>query len=88
MEKENRAILIYHVNVINMHDGSVAVDKAILIKDNIIEAIDDYAKLKSKVSQDNQIDAAGRYAIPGLWDMHMHIEGQDLSCLVANRNDG
>ncbi len=72
------SILIYNVNVIDVKDGKIAVNKAILINNNWIAEIGDYAKLRSKNNHARQIDAGGRYAIPGLWDMHVHIEGADL----------
>ena len=71
-------ILIYNVNVIDVTNGKIAVNKAILINNNRIEEITDNATLRSKNSNARQIDAGGRYAIPGLWDMHVHIEGTNL----------
>ncbi len=75
---KNGAVLIYNVNVINVKNGDILKNKAILIKKNIIEAIDDYSALQSKADYAEKIDAGGRYAIPGLWDMHMHIEEESL----------
>ena len=72
------SILIYNVNVIDVTNGKIAVNKAILINKNRIEEITDNATLRSKNSNARQIDAGGRYAIPGLWDMHVHIEGTNL----------
>jgi hypothetical protein len=74
----DETVLIYNVHIINVRDGSIARNKAILIKNNIIEAIGDFSTLQSKAGRDHQVDAGGRYAIPGLWDMHMHIEGENL----------
>jgi imidazolonepropionase-like amidohydrolase len=71
-------ILIYNVNVINVKDGKIAANKAILIINNRIAEISDYASFRSKNNSARQINAGGRYAIPGLWDMHVHIEGADL----------
>lgn len=72
------SILIYNVNVIDVRNGKIAANRAILINNNRIAAISDYATLLSKNKEARQIDAGGRYAIPGLWDMHVHIEGTDL----------
>jgi adenine deaminase len=71
-------ILIYNVNIIDVTYGKIVTNKAILINNNRIEEITDYATLRSKNNTTRQIDAGGRYAIPGLWDMHVHIEGADL----------
>jgi imidazolonepropionase-like amidohydrolase len=70
--------LIYQVNVIDVKSGKIALNKAILITGNRIEAIADFADLQSKNKNVRTIDAGGKYAIPGLWDMHVHIEGSEL----------
>src|SRR5688572_5083009 len=72
------SILIYNVNVIDVKSGKIAGNKAILITGNRIQAIADFAALKSTRKKVRTIDAGGKYAIPGLWDMHVHIEGSDL----------
>ncbi|MDZ7649797.1 MAG: hypothetical protein U5K54_23140 [Cytophagales bacterium] len=59
-------------------DGSILKDKAILIDSGTIQSIGDYATLKPLVDTQNQIDADNKFIIPGLWDMHVHIEGEDL----------
>jgi len=72
------SILIYNVNIIDVTNGKISANKAILINNNRIAEISDYATLQSKNKQAQKIDAGGRYAIPGLWDMHVHIEGANL----------
>jgi predicted amidohydrolase len=76
--KPENAVLISNVNVIDVSNGKIAANKAILIKNNRIAEISDNATLRSKNNGVKQIDAGGRYAIPGLWDMHVHIEGANL----------
>lgn len=76
--KNVNLILIDHVNIINIRNGNIEKDKAILIHNNIIEAVGDPATFGSKAYHAQKFNAGGRYAIPGLWDMHMHIEGTDL----------
>ena len=74
----DKNILIRHVNIINVKDGSIAKDKAILIKNNLVAATGTFAEPEAKSTNYDTIDAHGRYAIPGLWDMHVHMEGEDL----------
>lgn len=74
----DQAILIHNANIINVTDGSILENKAILMDSGTIQSIGDYATLKSLVDPKNQIDAASKFIIPGLWDMHVHIEGEDL----------
>lgn len=76
--KKDNVVLIDHVNIINIRNGNIEKDKAILIRNNIIEAIGDRAALAVKAGNAQRIDAGGRYAIPGLWDMHIHLEGTNL----------
>ena len=40
--------------------------------------VDDFGELKSRLPGTAQVDLEGKYVIPGLWDMHVHIEGADL----------
>ncbi|MGC4034785.1 MAG: amidohydrolase family protein [Chitinophagaceae bacterium] len=72
------ATIIYHVNIIDVNTGSVTTNDAILIEKNIIKAIGSYSSLHAKNKKAKTVDAIGRYAIPGLWDMHVHIEGENL----------
>jgi imidazolonepropionase-like amidohydrolase len=72
------SILVYNANVIDVTNGKIAVNKAILIKNNKIVDITDYTTLRSKNEEAQQIDAGGRICHTGLWDMHVHIEGADL----------
>jgi imidazolonepropionase-like amidohydrolase len=73
-----QAILIHNCTIIDVNDGSTIEKKAILIDNGLIKLIGDYADLKSLVIPKNEIDVKGKYIIPGLWDMHIHLEGQDL----------
>lgn len=74
----DQAILIYNANIINVMDGTIAFDQAIVIDSGVIQAINDYEVLKSSIVAENSIDADHKFVIPGLWDMHVHIEGEDL----------
>jgi len=46
----SNTLLIYNVNVIDVRNGKIAANKAILITNNRIEKIADYASLQSKGS--------------------------------------
>ena len=61
-----------------MNSGSILDHSAILIDSGMIKLLGDYSTLKSSVDTKNQIDVNAKFIIPGLWDMHIHIEGQDL----------
>ena len=52
--------------------------KAIQIEGDKIKQVGKYRVLRKGVPVSNQIDANGKYLIPGLWDMHVHLEGAEL----------
>ncbi|MEP2278260.1 amidohydrolase family protein [Maribacter sp.] len=74
----SEAFLIHNGNIINVNDGSIMKNKAILIDSGMIKVIGEYASLKSMIHPQNEIDVDEKFIIPGLWDMHIHLEGQDL----------
>ena len=70
--------VIYNAQIINVITGSIRKEKAILIQGQTIKAIGNFNQLKKGVPASQQIDAKNKYVIPGLWDMHVHLEGQAL----------
>ncbi|MEQ8684082.1 MAG: amidohydrolase family protein [Imperialibacter sp.] len=72
------AVLIANANVIDVATGQIAKERAILIDSGRIVSIGASNELSAQVIEDRRFDAGGRYVIPGLWDMHVHIEGEDL----------
>lgn len=74
----NAAIVVYNGAIINVTNGEILKDKAILIDSGMIKAIADFEVLKSEVDTNHQFDASNKFIIPGLWDMHVHIEGENL----------
>jgi imidazolonepropionase-like amidohydrolase len=70
-------LLLYNGNLVNVLDGRVT-SESILIRGNSIEKTGSYDQLKRGVPAKNQVDCKGKYIIPGLWDMHIHLEGADL----------
>lgn len=60
-----------HVTVINVVSGAAEKDMTVVITGNRIQRVDH--KYHSKIPKAaTVIDAAGKYMIPGLWDMHVH----------------
>ena len=64
---------ITHVTVINPSVGSdERHDMTILIQDSMIVSVQESAE--ARIPSGTQIhDERGRYAIPGLWDVHVHL---------------
>jgi hypothetical protein len=74
--------------VIDVRDGSRISGAAILVEDGRISAIGP-ADQTAVPSTARIIDARGKYVIPGLWDVHTHIQNQReldvfIPLLVAN----
>lgn len=69
--------LIQNVNIINVKNGQILSDHSIVVSDGIIKSI---IPIKNVVTSNfsNVIDAKGSFLIPGLWDMHAHLRGNNL----------
>ena len=82
------AILINKVRVIDMYSGDAPV-RDILIRGDRIEAVGPVGSLAVPRGA-RKVNGAGRYAIPGLWDAHIHMtiwpeySRQLSTLLVAN----
>ena len=73
---QNKSVLIFNANVVDVKSGKISKNQAILIENQTIKKIGSFKKLNNLAAE--KIDAKRKYVIPGLWDMHIHIEGQDL----------
>jgi Amidohydrolase family len=67
----NGSYAISRVNVINTFDGSIASDMVVFTEHDKILDVLPYEKYIQKPGF-VEISAAGKYIIPGLWDMHSH----------------
>src|SRR5262245_8254389 len=77
-QRANNSILLYNVNIVHVEDGRVESNAAIQISNGLISAIGKYDELRRHASTSTHVDGKGKYLIPGLWDMHVHLEGADL----------
>ena len=68
---DNQSIILQEVTVINIEDGQLSTT-SLLIKNGLIKEIGDFSQL-AKNNSIKVIDCKGKYAIPGLIDMHTHI---------------
>jgi hypothetical protein len=71
LSKKFDTVLIQSVKIIDVKSGDILENRDILIKNNIISAIDTSGILKAN-STSLIINGSGKYIIPGLWDMHTH----------------
>ena len=67
-------LAIVHANVVDVRTGSVESDATVVISGSKIKAV--LPGKSAKIATGARvIDAHGGYLIPGLWDMHVHSEG-------------
>jgi hypothetical protein len=72
-------LLIQHVNVISMlPDSDVQPDANVLIRKDRIESITPASGDQPDSSGAKRIDARGQWLMPGLADMHVHLESDRL----------
>jgi hypothetical protein len=77
-------IAITHITIIDVRDGSRQQDMSVLISGDRIGVIGSSKKVQLP-KQTRVIDGHGKFLIPGLWDMHVHTDGEDrvLRLLLA-----
>ena len=74
---------ITHVTVIDVAAGTKLPDRVVVLQGERILSVD--GPDTSKALQGHVIDAHGAFLIPGLWDMHVHIQDlEDLPLYIAN----
>ena len=64
--------MISNVNIVDATGRPTLLRQNVIIEDNIIKRIGPADKVSAPASAE-VIDAAGKYLIPGLWDMHTHV---------------
>jgi imidazolonepropionase-like amidohydrolase len=81
---QTRSLTITHVNVVDVVGGRIVANRTVTIRDRTIASVTQ----NSAPPGDAQIvDGQGKFLIPGLWDMHAHMEAAGESWLqlyVAN----
>jgi imidazolonepropionase-like amidohydrolase len=71
-KKDTKPIAVSHVTIIDVAGGSTQQDMTVVITGDRITSI---GKTENVAIPDNAeaIDGAGKFLIPGLWDMHVHM---------------
>lgn len=64
-----------HANVIDVATGRSVADQAIVVANGSIIAVGPDRAVSRRYASASQIDARGKFAMPGLWDMHVHFGG-------------
>ncbi|HSE42757.1 MAG TPA: amidohydrolase family protein [Acidobacteriota bacterium] len=75
-EKPKGALMIRNASLFDSETAEVKKGQSILIEGNRIRAIGVDAELKAPFVT-KVIDATGKFVMPGLWDMHVHLGSPD-----------
>ncbi|HEY4061283.1 MAG TPA: amidohydrolase family protein [Puia sp.] len=76
-------LVITNANIVDVVNGKIIRNQLLAISGDTIRAVDD-TKMAAKYKADRYLDAMGKYVMPGLWDMHIHMRGGD-STIEANK---
>jgi imidazolonepropionase-like amidohydrolase len=69
-------LALTHVTVIDVTGGRAQEDMTVVVSDNLITALG-LAPNITVPPGTRVIDGRGKYVIPGLWDMHVHVDDAD-----------
>lgn len=78
---EKHLVAFLHVNVVPMDRERVIPDQTVVVSDGKIVSIGPSSKIKIP-KKALRIDAAGRYLIPALCDMHVHLEAEGFNAML------
>lgn len=65
-------IVLSNVYIVDVTDGSIEENRSLVIRDGRIAVVGDTSVVTAPADAD-VVDGAGKYLIPGLWDMHTHL---------------
>ncbi|MCP9292048.1 amidohydrolase family protein [Gracilimonas sediminicola] len=76
-KNQSEQLLLTGLHVIDIETGDIAENHSILIEGNTIKDIFEDGSKNTEGAR--SVSMKGKFAIPGLWDMHIHLRGgQDL----------
>ncbi len=77
-------VAFVNVNVVPMDSERVLRNQTVIVHDNVIETIGDSGQVQVR-AEAVVVDGTDHYLMPGLTDMHVHIEYEnDMLLMVAN----
>jgi len=66
-------LIIHNVTVIDVVGGYLQTHRSVVVRDGKIEAINDASLDKGTPKNATNVNGTGKFLIPGLWDMHVHM---------------
>ncbi|MDT7831085.1 amidohydrolase family protein [Flavobacteriaceae bacterium S356] len=80
---DEQSILLKDPTIIDVSNGQLYTN-SILIENGVIKEMGDYNELAKKTAT-QVVDCTGKYVIPGLFDMHMHLVEKENSIPELHR---
>jgi hypothetical protein len=65
-------LALRHVSVVDVRSGAVRADQTVLVRGSAIVEVGDAGRLAATPAA-REVDGRGKFLIPGLWDMHIHL---------------
>jgi imidazolonepropionase-like amidohydrolase len=78
-------LAITHVTIIDTRSGTAAQDMTVVVRDEKIVSVE---KAGKPPSGSEVVDGRGKFLIPGLWDMHVHLSYARKSALPTLAANG
>src|SRR5947208_3162594 len=72
------ALAITHVSVVDVVNGRIIPNSTVTIRGGTIAGI---TQDNTRPTGSRMVDGSGKFLIPGLWDMHAHMEAAGESWL-------
>jgi imidazolonepropionase-like amidohydrolase len=73
--RERADLLIRNATIVDIARGKLVPSQAVAITGNTITAVDRDRSMGRRFTAARQVDASGKFIMPGLWDMHVHFGG-------------
>ena len=83
--QSGQTIVFTDVGVVDVRGGSMRPHQTVVVRNALIERVGPAAETTPPAGA-RVIDGAGKFLIPGLWDMHVHLNGDGgiLGLFLAN----
>ena len=78
-----QVLVLEHATVIDATGAAAKPDVSVLVRDGLIARIGPRLDIPAGATV---VDASGKFLIPGLWDMHVHLRGMEQSFLALLAN--
>ncbi|MEG2805746.1 amidohydrolase family protein, partial [Stenotrophomonas sp.] len=72
---EQADLIIRHATVVDVEHARTVANQGVVVRGQDIVAVGDDALMARQWTAAREVQAKGRYLIPGLWDMHVHFGG-------------